>query len=491
MSLHEATKVLRVSKVLSHEFEEKAVDMDIVLPDYCAAISAILKCTMRPVVTASFQSGDRYSVDGITTIRVLYMGEDRTTVHCHEVTQPFSVSFRSAGALHHTVEIKNDYVNCRATGPRRFDIHGAFRVCLEAVGVGECEVFCDPCQTNVFCRKSTVTCTIPLCEAEKSFVLDETIELGFCADRMLYTDLTLLSCDYKALNQKMIVKGIIGVRSVCIKNEETVSFTHEIPFSQIVDIDGLNDTWLCSVRVNIGESECGLQTDDRNGNALYVRTKMMCSVKCRCREQHDIVLDAYAVDYPLLCETMPFHALSYGEEVVSYVGMQETLTTPEAVTGLMDIWGELKSYERKSECTLACCLLVGMIGCNEDGQPGYYERTVDCEIVCEKECDDALVRLTKLEGVLSDGVLRIKGELEICGSHVTEHDIDVVVKAVCDTTHPYPKNTASIRIVHVDAGENLWDIAKLHRTNQMDIMAENELETDEIAVPTMLMIPVL
>ncbi len=489
MALYDMTRTMRVSKTLSRDFEEKAVDIDVVLPDYCAAVSAILKCTMCPTVTACFQSGDRYSVDGVTRLRILYMDEDRTTVHCHEVTQPFSVSFQSVGAIHHTVEIKNDYIHCRATGPRRFDLHGAFRVYLQTVGVGEVEVFTDPHKQEVFCQTAAIACTVPTGEAEKSFVLDEVIDLGVNPDRLLYGDLTVLSCDYKALNHKMIVKGVVGIKGVYIKDQETYSVIHEVPFSQIVDVEGLNEAWVCRVHVSIGESECYLQSNDRGTGTLCIRAKMTACVKCSCKEETVVVQDAYAVDCPLVCETMPLQVEMQGEMHMSQAAVQQTVEAPEGVVKLMDVWGEIKSYERKSDDTVGCCILIGMIGCDTAGQPGYYERTLDCDVSCDSTCEDVTVRLTRLQGDLADGVLKMKASMEVSCCDVKQNDMHVVAKAMYDTAHPYEKNGAAIRIVYADPGQTLWDIGKLHHAGVTDIMAENEYSAMEITAPMMLMIP--
>lgn len=490
MELHESKKTIRIGKQLFHDFEEKAVDADIVIPDYCPEVTAVLKCTMHPVVTARFQSGDRYSVDGVTMLRILYMSEDRVRVYCHELTQPFSVSFRCSEAVHHQVEIKNDYVNCRATGPRRFDVHGAFRVCLTAIGTSDVEVFADPQMNGVFCQTVPVVCTVPLCEAEKAFMIDETIELGVKTDRLLYGDITVDSCEYKALNHKMIVKGVLGIKAVCAQEDMTTTVHHEMPFSQIVDVDGLNDGWCCEVAVRVGESECYLQSDERGGSVLCVRSKLCACVYCGQNEDADVVVDAYSAEFPLACETAPLQITTKGNVYAVRRIVEQTVTVPEGVVTLRDVWGELKSCENKGDGVLSCCVLVGMIAADEDGQPRYYERTMDCEIVCD-DADRDQARVVRVDGTLTDGGMRVRADLEIhCCENESKH-LSVVVNVVGDTKRTFAKSPAAIRIVYASAGETLWDIAKRHHANVEDILAENGLSDSVLASETMLMIPML
>lgn len=132
-------KAISTNETLFDDFDERPVDCDFVLPDYCPDIAAVLKCTLKPVIQSKQLSGDRMLVDGQANIRVMYLDEARKCVRCCEFSQPFTSTFavKSMG-LNPCVRAtaKTDYVNCRATSPRRLDVHGAFTVKLKITAEG-------------------------------------------------------------------------------------------------------------------------------------------------------------------------------------------------------------------------------------------------------------------------------------------------------------------------------------------------------------------
>ena len=70
-------KAISTNETLFDDFDERPVDCDFVLPDYCPDIAAVLKCTLKPVIQSKQLSGDRMLVDGQANIRVMYLDEAR------------------------------------------------------------------------------------------------------------------------------------------------------------------------------------------------------------------------------------------------------------------------------------------------------------------------------------------------------------------------------------------------------------------------------
>ena len=142
------------------DFDERPVDCDFVLPDYLPDIAAVLKCTMKPVVQSKQLSGDRLIADGVANLRVLYLDEARKCVRSCEFTQPFTSTFnvKNAGVgACIRLDAKPNYVNCRATSPRRLDIHGAFSVKLKVTAEGGQEVVSSARGEGVYTRPSRCT----------------------------------------------------------------------------------------------------------------------------------------------------------------------------------------------------------------------------------------------------------------------------------------------------------------------------------------------
>ena len=157
-------KAVSTMETLFDDFDERPVDCDFVLPDYCPAIAAVLKCTLTPVIQSKQLSGDRMLVDGQAIIRVMYLDEGRKCVRCCEFSQPFTSTFtvKSMGVNACVrVTAKTDYVNCRATSPRRLDVHGAFTVKLKITAEGGTDVVCSAEGTGLYTRQMPLSFSVP------------------------------------------------------------------------------------------------------------------------------------------------------------------------------------------------------------------------------------------------------------------------------------------------------------------------------------------
>jgi hypothetical protein len=210
MELHMTKHRIGLSNTIFDDFDERPVDCECMLPDFLPDIAAVLKCTMRPIVQSYQVNGGRVMADGTVYLQILYLDEERRCVHTLEHAQPFTSAFTvkdltSSDVI--TLSATANYVNCRATGPRRLDIHGAFSVKLvvAALQFVDCveSVDCD----NVFCKTESVVCTVPCSVTDKTFTLNEVLELGDVAQRVMRYETAVCISDCKQMQGKVIIKG--------------------------------------------------------------------------------------------------------------------------------------------------------------------------------------------------------------------------------------------------------------------------------------------
>lgn len=76
---------------------EQGVELDHVLPDYYPEIFRILKCCLSPRVISAAVSGNKIMLDGVVLIKVLYLAENSTALHCVEQRYTWSKTVDIAG----------------------------------------------------------------------------------------------------------------------------------------------------------------------------------------------------------------------------------------------------------------------------------------------------------------------------------------------------------------------------------------------------------
>ena len=101
-----------VSEVVFDGQTEQGVEFDYVLPDYYPDIFKILKCTLTPGIASYNVSGTQLYVDGVVYIKVMYLSENSSDIHCVEHKYTYSKTIdmvRSGDKLAVSVIPKADY----------------------------------------------------------------------------------------------------------------------------------------------------------------------------------------------------------------------------------------------------------------------------------------------------------------------------------------------------------------------------------------------
>lgn len=484
---------------------EQPVDGDFVLPEYCPDVAAVLKCHLTPTVQTRQLSGDRLLMEGTVGLRVLYLDEDRRCVRVCEFSQPFSTTFSLPPLSNKAFFYWNtdtDYVNCRAVSPRRLDIHGAFTVSLTVVDAVDREVITAVEGDGVYTRRTELKCTVPAAFQEKPFTVSEVLEQSdrHPAEAILYTAVTPQVNECKVLQNKAIVKGALQVCALYVSDAVSGAVEEAdatIPFSQIVDMEGLCEEWICDAAVTLTAAEVRVEPSQGGDTTLLsVNTKLLCSLYGWRLESVEAVYDAYSARCPLQCEThtLPMTRLCavYREE---YTVRQVCELPSEDAREILGVWCTVLSAGMtgeedalKLDGRLLWCMLVQ----SENGETAYYERTEPFVLSCaDGERDDkpqVQVCCTTCQ-MMGGGKVEMRATVAVTRrptdtvTHTVPHTVTV------DETGAYPPDKAALKIIYAEKGESLWEIARRSRTAVEAIMEENRLSDDVLSADTVLLIP--
>ncbi len=500
MELHAKPQTVTTAAVLLDAAEEKPVDADVVLPDYCPDVAAILTCELTPSVTANGWNGDKLTVDGTALVRVLYLAEDRRCVHTYEVSQAFSAGFLTNGRPGETavtVTASTEYVHCRAVSPRRLDIHGAFCVKATAVTAGGQTVLADVADDTVFLKTEEITASVPAVSAQKPFSVNETLGSADGIDRVLRSCAVPAVNEVKVLAGKVIVKGDLHVDGLLGKTEGNTAEKHVVlPFSQMLDVPGIDDSMPVEARAVV--SSHGLRIEeDGGGKILYSSTKLLLSAQAWKEETAAVVTDMYDTTMPLIAEKTEIKSRCLTATECGEIAVKQSMELPSDVTEILSVWCEatpLGATADEGKTTLSGRLTVHLLGADGEGQIQYYERTADfsepLDGTASAEEDTLSVLSTDVVAESTDR-MTVTAHLWLCRRRFGETALAAVTAATGDETAAYPSSDAAVKMMYADAGESLWDVAKAGHTSVAALKAENELEGDILEKRTMLLVPLL
>ncbi len=498
-------KAIPACEVLFDNFEECPVDYDFVLPDYLADIAAILKCSLTPAVQTRQLSGDRLRVDGTVTVHVLYLDEARKCARSCEFSQPFDCHFTVKNLPANAViqlDTHANYINCRATGPRKLSLHGAFTVKCRVTAETGVPVVGDMQQSGWYANRRHVWYAVPAGSAEKTFTVSEITELGAGKPAMqaiVRSQATPLITDCKLIQGKAIVKGDLLLHTLYAVDAELgimQTVEHHLPFSQLIDVDGLTEDWHCECDAQVISCEVHMTANQGGENRLLdINVRLTVGLVCTKSGEEDAVQDAYAVTCPLLPEYSDVQTERLHGIRQSLSTIQQTMEMPgDGDCETVDVWCELASVNDRCEDGVASVegrLTLCLLAKDAAGTLSYYERpwefTLGFDDVCAEQ--QTRIKICRLDYTQTGSQLELRAELSVCRRVFETQHHRLVASIAADEHAAFEPDAAALKIYYAGKGESVWDIAKRYHTPVDAVAEENGLTADKLPEDTMLLIP--
>lgn len=500
-----------VCEELLHQSSEQPVDLDFSLPDYCPDIERILKCRMTRSITSRNISGNRLDIDGVIVIRIYYLDSKKQAVRCCEHTSPFTCSFDLKNTVPDAIvriSTRNEYLNCRAVGPRRLDIHGAFTVTAVVLHKGEQDYCSDIQGGDIQQKKHTEQISVLKGIAQQQFTVSEVLDIGQgkqIPESILRYDLCFIMGESRAINDKLMLRGELQLKVLYVTDIETgmqdhMSFT--VPVSQIIDVPGITENTENDIRVEILSSDVSLKSEYDEGSTLVSLEARLCTdVLAYENTEVSVIDDAYSTDFELQlgCKSVPVCSIA-GKTEMSQSVRGEMNTGDNIITRVTDIWCDgissmtaAENGQLRIKGKLNCCILA----VDPDQIPFCAEKTLDFSF--ESPLPENAGSITSSAEITvpavsfritGDNTVEIKADMNIDGCIYSCSQVKCItsVQAFEDRRREKDRN-AALTLYYADEGEKLWDIARMYCTSVEAIQTENQLSDEVIQARSMILIP--
>lgn len=492
---------------------EQPIDLDFTLPDYCPGIEKILKCSVTPKIHSKDLSGDRLTIDGVVTVCVLYIDEEKKSLRSCEHSVPYSGSITVRSDCSDSViraYAKPEYVNCRAISPRRLDIHGAFSLCSKIDAIINRETAVDCGEDDIQLKKDKAPCSRLCALSQQQFSVMEELEPtnGSPAVRtIIKSSVRVRPLDCKVAGDKAMIKGELIVRVLYIADNEiaeTAVMEFAIPVGQVVDTPGIENDSKIDYRLQLLSGDVRLLeagTGD-NGNCVSVDCRLCAFVAAYCDEEAEYISDAYSTRFDLDGEYSQLQLTRLVDLCrETSVTKSNADTETNGISKIIDIWGESCTAEPAFEN--GTVLIKGKVNAcilalDNDSLPFYTERSIDylCPVKlsvsdAERTAIDAAASVDSISYRLSGGsTIDLRCEITVDARAFETTSARVLSSAHADEEH---KRTGApdvaLTLYFAQKGESVWKIARNYGSRCDAIMRENEITEDEIDGNTMLLIP--
>ena len=492
-----------LSKNLEHN-----LDFDVNLPDYCAAVHRILKTELKPYVASKNLNGRTLTIEGTANYSVLYV-DDSNKIHCFEHTVPFAKSLEidtDAGDCSFSVCAKCGYFNSKALSPRRLEAHAVIAFQIK----GECkkatEIISDIDNCDIYFYRGETPATTPVNYTEKNIIIEEELEIGtsqpYICDVLRYNVVPCLE-GYKIVNDKIVVKGNLNIYVLYSADDHCTSekFKDKVNFSQIVDIPGINENCECDIYFDlISASVKPRSSFDGDSKTFILNAKICVCVNTVCENAIPIVLDAYSskvalevgYDNILCCKTV--------DKISEKYSCKKQLEFSDGdIHNIIDLWCNTAVCGHRFEddnLVISGTATVCIISENLEKSINYFERPVDFECRCQTAvsadtavCEPRIFVNDCSFEMNGENSLNVSVELNISANVQVINSYDAVIDIKESADAKFDKNSDfAMMIYFADAGEKIWEIAKLYKASPEEIMQINSV-SDVLCEKTTLLIP--
>lgn len=487
--------------------EECGYSGEYTLPEYYPDIAVVLKCIAEPRLQNRQFSGDKLLIDGTVNMRVLYLDEGRCSVHSAEFTVPFSCAMsgcESCDSSPVSLKFSSKYVNARAVSPRRFEVHGAVKVSARAYGNEMDSIVLVPENDELYARCESVALSKLVGSSEKIMTVSEVLEFPSSlppAEMLLGGTCVAQMKEWKVLPGKVIARGILMIHQLYTEDQDAGS-THcldfEVPFSQIMDINGVGDGHLCCGEVQVlTDTERCVIGPDGNNTLLEITAKLSLQAYVYESMEMPIVLDAYHTKYPLDLEMKNKEYWAYcgsrKEETVLPI-LMEMSNNP--LQELLDVWLQPNVTETDVDgevVRITGDMQISVLGRTPEGEITYFEKTETyrLEFPCVGNEVLADVCVQQLNYRVLDGKLEIHARLCVTLEQYKMVECATLMDIHLDRDRPYRQTKAGAILYYAQPGETLWDISRECRTSPALIQKENASLPETLTSACVLLVPIV
>ena len=508
MSLELKKEYIRTGRKLKETSCEQKLDMEISLPDYCADIKKILRCTVTPGVHTVSLSGERASAKGTGTVRVIYLAEgDKIDVY------EKSCELSSAAVLKDispdmtvTAEAVADFVNCRALSQRKININSGISTIYSCFGAVQ-EQYAVKDEKNIIqVKNEKISCENSLGFFEKTFDLSETVALNSehpAVGKIVSCSSRVINESHKLSQGKLLIKGD-AVTDICYLTEggknELHCFSHSMPISQIVDLRQVPDSALCRIRLKVSQQLCSVKTDSSGSNRLVdISLRVSAFIVAYEKTEREVITDCYCTQYeaeevfekPLLI--CPVREINEARQIKGEIELSSPAKEISFVR-CTEITKNIKCDENGAY--FDCSALVFIMYIDENGVPCCQEKNLnfDFSYSLVKKCSNPVaafwVECTDISAVRTVGdKAEITLDFNVSGNVYGNYDGRILKSLTAFEDKPKQNGSAALTVYFADKGEMLWDIARDHNSTVELIMKENALKGQTVTENIMLMIP--
>ena len=365
------------------------------------------------------------------------------------------------------------------------------------------EVISDIDNKGIEINQLFLPATLPVGINDKYLLIEEEIEIGNGQPpirNILRYDSKCSISEVKIINDKVVVKGEIFLPILyCSDTDSSLqSLKSRIPFSQIIEMPGINDECRCNTKAEIAFIELKLRnTPSGEATSILANIKVLISCEAICENDIAVISDAYSKKNRLNLSKKDIDINKIVANISETCNLKYDTELTDEIKNIIDLWCDIREVHTKVTDNKICIfgdLVVGVIYLNNQDIPMFCERIFDFsyeENINQNSCKcDPQIEVVSVGYFLTGAAnVEIKIDIKINAAVYECCSVPLIVDYKIEEKKVSENNCAML-IYYPSAGENIWEIAKQFNSGKEEIKRINSISEDVIRDTKMLLIPI-
>ena len=511
MSLELIKDTIRVSQLIGEDSSQTVIENDIIVPDVKPDVANILLSDGDIFVNNAEAMQDKILINGTICYKILYVSDDaegeiKSIINNSNFSYAIEVQDARQG-MRSIVNCDIEHIECQILNGRKIGVRAIIgvsgkvysvieqEITRDLGGLDDIQVLREKAEMNAYLGDVNVSCTLK--EAMEIPAGKPTIR------EILRNDVKISGKDFKVAENRIIAKGELNVATLYIGDDEEGSIQfmeHEIPFTQFIDLDGVDETSVCDIDLRLS----GLQFEageDNDGELRILNGEFTLNIFASAYDKRsiEVIEDAYSPSVKVTLEKEIFSTEEVAAESRGQVVIKDNILVEGDQPEITELFNVI-SKPSLSECKVMDDKVVveGVVKnsvlylANDNQQPIYCNEQ---EIPFKQTVD--------VKGIKADMSCEVSLEIDQCNySLVSGKEIEirlvimVTIKAFTNISVPFIarinessiddkkfNSRPSFTIYFAQTGDNLWKIAKKYYITINDIQSANSLTDRDVIMP--------
>lgn len=480
---------------------------DAIVPDALPDILRIVESHGVAMIRSREIRDGRLTVAGVVRASVIYVPESGTGLEHLALTIPFSNMFDMpadrGSALLCNAEVQS--IDSRTINPRKILVRASVRIgvrSMEQKSFSLCADVNAKGREDVQLLKQSHLARLPCAVKTKSFTVNDELEMP--SSKPAAAEILKWSCkatagDYNIIGRKAVFKGTLAIRLLCkgrSASEEVFDTTVELPFSQIIEAEGLEENAECSIDLQPEDINVSLN-EGSDGRLISVNAAMEAQLTAFAPRRLETIADLYSTSMMSSVDVRPYEFSELINITTKRLTIRDTVDTDTPVRYVLDmevLFNDISVSREGNMLRADVNADVNVLYVAEDGGVFHAWRRLPITVRAEApEGCDCRVRIgSASEAFNAAAVSGAEVRFDAC------FDLEITLRRNIFAVHSanleqYGENAPvrpSVVLKYPNKGESLWSMAKRYNATVDDIRAANGLERDEEPDPNeLLLIP--